>query len=268
MSSEPVTDTWAHGDAYERYVGRWSRRVAPAFLDWLDLPGGLRWVDVGCGTGALSSAILDLASPASVVGVEPSPGFLATARERLGDRMTFHGAGAEQLPLADGSADVVVSGLVLNFVPDQLRALREAARVAGGGAVAAYVWDYAEGMEFMRVFWDAAASVDHAAAELDEAARFPIATAEGLANAFEAAGLAEVHVAAVDIPTVFTDFDDLWTPFLGGQGSAPSYVATLDEPMRNAVRDAMRERVAPAGDGSITMLARAWAARGAVRGNP
>ena len=264
MASERVTDTWAHGDAYERFVGRWSRRVAPAFLDWLDLPGGLRWVDVGCGTGALSSAILDLASPSSVVGVEPSEGFLNTARESLGDRVTFHQAGAEELPIADHSADVVVSGLVLNFVPDHVRALREAARVAHEGTVAAYVWDYAEGMEFLRAFWDAAASVDHAGIELDEAARFPIATAEGLANAFAAGGLTDVHVAALEIPTNFTDFDDLWTPFLGGQGSAPSYLATLDEPTQEAVREAMRERVAHAPDGSIAMVARAWAARGAA----
>ena len=264
MGSERVTDTWAHGDAYERYVGRWSRRVAPAFLDWLDLPGGLRWVDVGSGTGALSGAILDLMSPTSVVGVEPSEGFLGTARERLGDRMTFHHAGAEQLPLADQSADVVVSGLVLNFVPDHVRALREAVRVANGGTVAAYVWDYAEGMEFMRVFWDAAASVDPGAVELDEAARFSVATAQGLADAFATAGLADVHVASLEIPTVFTDFDDLWTPFLGGQGSAPSYVATLDEPTRDALREAVRAQVKPASDGSIDMVARAWAARGAA----
>ena len=264
MASERVTDTWAHGDAYERYVGRWSRRVAPAFLDWLDLPGGLRWVDVGCGTGALSSAILDLASPSSVIGVEPSAGFLGTAREHLGDRVTFHQAGAEELPVADGSADAVVSGLVLNFVPDHARALREAARVASGGTVAAYVWDYAEGMEFMRMFWDAAADVDPAAAELDEAARFPVATAEGIAAAFAAASLTDVHVASLEIPTVFADFDDLWTPFLGGQGSAPSYVATLDDPIRDAVRDAVRDRVTPAADGSIAMVARAWAARGAA----
>lgn len=264
MASEPIPDTWAHGDAYERYVGRWSRRVAPAFLDWLDLPHGLRWVDVGCGTGALSSAILDLASPASVVGVEPSTGFLDSARERLGDRMTFHQAGAEQLPLADSSADVAVSGLVLNFVPDHVGALGEAARVARGGTVAAYVWDYAEGMEFMRVFWDAAASVDHAAATLDEAARFPVATADGLAAAFATAGLTDVHVASLEIPTVFADFDDLWAPFLGGQGSAPSYLATLDDPTRDAVREAVLARVVPEGDGSIAMVARAWAARGAA----
>ncbi len=262
MGSERVTDTWAHGDAYERYVGRWSRRVAPAFLDWLELEAGLRWVDVGCGTGALSSAILDLRSPASVVGVEPSAGFLSLAREQLGERVTFHQAGAEDLPLPDASADVVVSGLVLNFVPDHGRALREAARVAAGGTVAAYVWDYAEGMEFMRVFWDAAARVDVAAAELDEAARFPVATAAGLAEAFADAGLTDVHVASLEIPTVFTDFDDLWTPFLGGQGSAPSYVATLDELTRDAVREAVRESATAAGDGSITMVARAWAARG------
>jgi hypothetical protein len=157
-----------------------------------------------------------------------------------------------------------VSGLVLNFVPDHGRALREAARVARGGTVAAYVWDYAEGMEFMRVFWDAAASVDPAASQLDEAARFPVATPEGLAAAFAAADLTDVHVASLEIPTVFADFDDLWTPFLGGQGSAPSYVATLDESTRDAVREAVRARVATARDGSIAMVARAWAARGAA----
>jgi SAM-dependent methyltransferase len=257
-----MQQTWAHGDPYEHYVGRWSRRVAPAFLDWLELPLDLRWVDVGCGTGALSASILEVASPSSVVGVDPSAGFLASARERLGERMSFHEAGAEQLPLGDGTADVVVSGLVLNFVPDPIRALREAARVARGGTVAAYVWDYAEGMEFMRAFWGAAASADPAAAALDEATRFPVATADGLADALTSAGLADVHVASIDIPTVFADFDDLWMPFLGGQGSAPGYVATLDEPARGAVREALRARVSPAADGSIRMVARAWAARG------
>ncbi len=264
MAADLVTDIWAHGDAYERYVGRWSRRVAPAFLDWLGLPAGLRWVDVGCGTGALCATILDLASPAAVIGVEPSEGFLATARERLGDRVELHRAGAEQLPLDDASADVVLSGLVLNFVPDADLALREAARVAAGGTVAAYVWDYAEGMQFMRAFWDAAAQVDPRAAELDEASRFPIATAEGLAAAFTRAGLGDVHVAALEIPTVFADFDDLWTPFLGGQGSAPSYLATLNEPTKDAVREAVRDRVTAEPDGSIPLVARAWAARGAA----
>jgi SAM-dependent methyltransferase len=262
MATESVPDTWAHGDAYDRYVGRWSRRVAPAFLDWLDLPRGLRWVDVGCGTGALSRAILDLAAPASLVGVEPSEGFLATAAERLGDRVVLHRAGGEALPLQDHSADVVVSGLVLNFVPDQQLALREAARVAAGGTVAAYLWDYAEGMQFMRVFWDAANSVDPRAAQLDEASRFPIATAEGLAAAFTDAGLGSVQVAALEVPTVFADFGDLWMPFLGGQGSAPSYLATLDDERRDTVRDAVRARVSPAADGSIALVARAWAARG------
>jgi SAM-dependent methyltransferase len=264
MGSDRIADTWAHGDAYERYVGRWSRRVAPAFLDWLDLPAGLRWVDVGCGTGALTSTILELTSPAHVVGVEPSEGFLATARDRLGDCVQLHRASADALPLPDAAADVVVSGLVLNFVPDAVQAVREAARVAAGGTVAAYVWDYAEGMQYLRVFWDAAAAVDPSSASLDQASRFPIATAEGLAAAFGAAGLADVHVAAIEIPTVFVDFDDLWIPFLGGQGSAPSYLATLDDPLRNAVRDAVRERVTTEDDGSIALVARAWAARGAA----
>ena len=135
MAQQHVPDTWEQGRAYERYVGRWSREVAPRFLDWLRVPPGLRWLDVGCGTGALSAAILDTCAPASVDGVEPSEGFLETAVAELGNRVTFHRADASALPLDDASVDVVVSGLVLNFVPDLDTALAEMSRVAVAGGV-------------------------------------------------------------------------------------------------------------------------------------
>lgn len=262
MSPKHVSDTWERGSPYEQYVGRWSRRIAPQFVSWLDIPAGRRWLDVGCGTGALCAAILDHAAPASVAGVEPSEGFLKTARENLAGRAQLHPGSATAIPLGDASVDVVVSGLVLNFVPDQPAALREMARVTSpGGAIAAYVWDYAGKMELMRVFWDAAVALDPEAAKLDEGVRFPLCRPQALEQLFAGAGLKGVDVKAIDIPTPFADFDDYWRPFLGGQGPAPAYAMSLDETARSGLRERIRECLPTAGDGSIALTARAWAAR-------
>ncbi len=265
MSSKHVSDTWERGSPYEQYVGRWSRRVAPLFLAWLDIPAGRRWLDVGCGTGALCAAILDRCSPTSVAGVEPSEGFLSTAKENLAGRAQLHPGSATAIPLGDASVDVVVSGLVLNFVPDQPAAMREMARMTGpGGTIAAYVWDYAGKMELMRVFWDAAAALDPQAAKLDEGVRFPLCRPQALEALFAGAGLKRVEVKPIDIPTPFADFDDYWRPFLGGQGPAPAYTMSLEETARGRLRERIRERLPTAANGSISLTARAWAARAQV----
>jgi SAM-dependent methyltransferase/ribosomal protein S18 acetylase RimI-like enzyme len=267
MTSQRVADTWERGDPYEQYVGRWSRRVAPVFLAWLRPPPGLRWLDVGCGTGALSHAILETCAPASVAGVEPSDGFLARAREHLGARAALHRGIATELPLGEGSIDATVSGLVLNFVPDRAAALREMARVtAPGGTIAAYVWDYAGGMELMRVFWDAAVALDPGAAALDQAGRFPMCRPDALAELFASAGLRDVRVTAIDVATPFASFDDYWRPFLGGQGPAPAYTMALAESARERLRDRLRTRLTPAADGPFSLTARAWAVTSVVGG--
>lgn len=253
-----VKDNWEVGDAYEQYVGRWSTLAGRLFLDWLDLPAGLRWVDVGCGTGALTATIVDRAAPASVIGIEPSEGFIAAARERLGESAQLLRGAADALPLEDGEADVVVSGLVLNFIPDLHGALSEMRRVAP--TVGAYVWDYAKDMRFMRIFWDAAVALDRSARDLDEAVRFPVATEAGLRAAF--AGFDDVETTALDVPTHFPDFDAFWSPFLQAQGPAPSYLASLDTAARARMRDAVQERTPASADGSIELIARAWAVRG------
>jgi SAM-dependent methyltransferase len=259
-----VHEVWAVGDAYEAYVGRWSRRVAAAFLDWLDVPAGQHWLDVGCGTGALTATVLAMADPAEIIGVDPSEEFLATARARIADpRSTFRAGDARSLPLPDRRFDAVVSGLALNFVPDPSRAAAEFARVAtSGGVAAAYVWDYAEGMAMMRYFWDAATELDPAAAELDEGRRFPLCRPEPLGRLWAEAGLDNVTVQRVEVPTVFTDFDDYWSPFLGGQGPAPGYAMSLTEDHRGALRDLLRARLPSAPDGSVPLTATAWAVRG------
>jgi SAM-dependent methyltransferase len=241
--------------------------VAPPFLEWLDVPAGKRWLDVGCGTGALSAAILDQCFPSSVEGVEPSDGFLKTAKENLGDRAALHQGSATAIPLGDSSVDVVVSGLVLNFIPDPHAAIAEMARVTGdGGTIAAYVWDYAGRMELMRHFWDAAAELDPDAAKLDEGVRFPLCTPMALADLFAGAGLEAVDVEPIDIETPFENFDDYWQPFLGGQGPAPAYAMSLDEAARSRLRERIKARLPVASDGSILLRARAWAARGKVAG--
>ena len=262
-----VSDTWESGSPYEQYVGRWSRRVAPQFLSWLNVPPGRRWLDVGCGTGALCAAIVDRCSPASVAGVEPSEGFLKSAKENLAGRAQLHPGSATAIPLADASVDAVVTGLVLNFVPDPRAALAEMARVTGsGGTIGAYVWDYAGKMELMRFFWDAAVELNPDAAKMDEGIRFPLCRPQALAELFTGAGLKKVETTSIDIPTPFADFEDYWRPFLGGQGPAPAYAMALDESARARLRDRIRERLPARPDGSILLTARAWAIRAAVAG--
>jgi SAM-dependent methyltransferase len=244
---------WEAGDAYEAYVGRWSREIAWHFVGWLGVPGGRRWLDVGCGTGALTSVVLAAAHPALAVGVDPSRGFLA-------GRSGVVAGDAQALPLPSDRFDVVVSGLALNFVPRPEAAVAEFARVAAPGAmVASYVWDYAEGMQMMRHFWDAAEAVDPAAADLDEGRRFPICQEKPLAEAWAGAGLGDVATRLIEVPTVFAGFDDFWRPFLGGQGAAPSYLATLPEEQRQEIRAVLRRRL---GDRTIMLTAAAWAVRG------
>jgi SAM-dependent methyltransferase len=258
-------DVWASGDAYEPYVGRWSRAVARQFLAWLGMPPGGRCLEVGCGTGALSETILGLTLPSEVVGVDPSADYIAYARSHVLDpRAHFDVGDARALPFAVGAFDGVVSGLVLNFVPDPAAAVAEMARVARpGGTVATYVWDYSGGMELMRRFWDAAVALDPAARDLDEGRRFgAICRPEILADLFRDAGLRRVEACAVDVPTLFRDFDDYWTPFLGGQGPAPGYAMALSEDRRDALRDRIRADLPIADDGSIPLVARAWAVRG------
>ena len=259
--TEAVTrDRWTGGDDYDAYIGRWSRPVAAAFVDWMAVRAGRDWVDVGCGTGALSAAILAGADPASLVGIDPSADFVEAAAARVVDRRARFAVGAAgAIPLETAAADVVVSGLVLNFIPDLGSALAELLRVTRpDGVVGGYVWDYAEGMELIRRFWDAAIELEPAARELDEGIRFPICAPGPLQRAFTSAGLARVEVRPIDVPTVFRDFDDYWTPFLSGVGPAPGYAAALDPARRVALRSRLDATLPREPGGRIALTARAW----------
>lgn len=177
--------------------------------------------------------------------------------------MRFLQGSGYEIPLEDGSLDCAVSGLVLNFIPDQERALAETIRcVAGGGTVAAYVWDYSGHVQFMRYFWDAAVSLDPDARDKDEGVRFPICRPDALAALFASAGLRDVVTAPIDIVTPFEDFDDYWAPFLSGMAPAPGYCVSLEEERRESLRARLIETLPTDPDGRILLAARAWAVRG------
>jgi SAM-dependent methyltransferase len=258
-------DGWDAGETYELFMGRWSRLVASEFVRWLEPPPCWHWLDVGTGTGALAEAVCARADPASVTACDPSEPFVESARRALPDpRVTFEVAGVGSLPSREGGYDAVVSGLALNFFADPDSALDEQlAGVRVGGLVGAYVWDYADGMEFLRHFWDAAVRIVPRAAELDESDRFPLCEPRALEQHFESAGAVGVRVEALTVRTIFSSFDDYWRPFLGSVGPAPQLVSSLTPDQREEVREALRRRLPRREDGAIVMRARAWAVVGA-----
>ncbi len=250
---------WSNADAYESYIGRWSKLVASEFLGRLDAPTATRWLDLGCGTGALSAEVARRGAH-DVCGLDPAERFVRYAAAHVRGRFTV--GDAQRLPFRDGAFGVVVCALVLNFIPDLAAALAEVRRVLRAkGLAAAYVWDYAGEMQLMRRFWEAAVVIDPNAAGLAESLRSPICRPEALARAFAEAGLSSIATWPIDVPTRFRDFDDYWKPFLGATGPAPAFVASLDEQRRTALRDQLHATLPIAADGSIDLIARAWAVR-------
>lgn len=259
-----VRDRWAAGSSYEDFMGRWSRRLAPRFVSWLRIPGRAHWLDVGCGTGALTNAICSQADPASVLGCDPAEPFIEYAREHFHDvRASFIVAGAGGLPKRAGGYDSVSSLLALNFFPDPEAAVHEMRSLtAPQGTVSACVWDYGGRMELLRCFWDVAAAVDSTARELDEGQRFPLCRLDALEDLFRAGGLGDVRCEPIEIATELASFDDCWRPLLGGTGPAPSYVASLDPEGRITLARALEQALPRGPGGTIALAARAWAVRG------
>jgi len=262
--TEAPKENWGSGRAYDQWMGRWSRKVAREFIDWLAVPRGRIWGDVGCGTGGLVESIVGACEPAGVLGVDRSEAYVSEARKSVADpRVRLEVGDACALSWAPATCDVTVSGLVLNFVPDSAVMAREMVRVTrSGGRVAAYVWDYAGGMQMVRHFWDAAIELNRGDSKLDQAERFPLCQPGPLEELFRRAGLTSVSVRAIEIPTIFRDFEDYWRPFLGKQGSAPTYLASLSDEAQNQIREILKARLVVAPDGSIALTAKAWAVQG------
>jgi len=253
---------FALGESYELYMGRWSRLLVPAYAAFAGVKDGDRILDVGTGTGAVASTLESMLPNAEITGVDPSAGFVDHARKNArSDRLQFEVGDAQALRFGDASFDRVVSLLVLNFIPDHDKALAEMRRVARPrGTVSACTWDYGEGMESLRIFWDEAVALDATAAPKHE--RNMKLSREGeLGALWKKAGLREVIEQPLVIAQAFSSFDDYWAPFLRGTGPGGAYVAALPEERRAQLEARLRSRLK---DGAITLKARAWAVRGEV----
>jgi SAM-dependent methyltransferase/uncharacterized protein YndB with AHSA1/START domain len=261
---------FANAEAYERFMGRWSRLVAPQLVDFAEAPEEGRVLDVGSGTGSLAFALAERKPRSRVVGIDPSDEYVAYAnrRNRFPDRVRFEAGEAQQLRFADASFDAGLSLLVFNFIPDPRKALREVRRVTvPGGRISAAVWDYGDGMRMLRAFWDGAVSADPGAGKLDEK-HMRLCRAGELSALWRQGGLEDVHEQALGITMRFESFADYWDPFLLGQGPAGAYARGLPPEKLQALRSEVRRRVSPsAEDMPFALPARVWAVRGTVPSN-
>jgi SAM-dependent methyltransferase len=267
-STFPATD----GDAYEQQMGRWSRRLAQPFLDFVDLDNGARILDLGCGTGSLTRALAGRFTASRIVGLDVSEAYVAYARRRTGEpRIEFRVGDACAMPFPDQSFDYVLSMLVLPFVPDTRTAVAEMRRVARPGAVvAAAAWDARGGYVAQRMFLDTAAVLDPRADALRARNCTRPAMRPGeLAAAWRTAGLLDIREATLTIRMEFAEFDDYWAPYLGRQGPAAEYVAGLDGSAVASLREHVRRAYLDGEpDGPRSYVAAAWAVRGVAPAQP
>lgn len=252
---------------YERFMGRWSRRLAPLLIAFAALREAASLLDAGSGTGVLSFALAADNPRCQVTGIDPSSAFVrfAAAHNPYPQRVRFLTGDAQSLAFAPASFDASLSLLVFNFIPNPEKALRELMRVTRpAGPVAAAVWDYADGMKMLRVFWDAVVETDPSARAADEA-RMPLSRPGELAALWTRAGLERVSQVPLDISMPFNSFADFWEPFLRAQGPAGLHVRSLGPARLQALRAIVLRRLAlPSEDAPFTLPARAWAVRGVV----
>jgi SAM-dependent methyltransferase len=245
-------------EAYDRHIGRYGPSLAAALIGVASVRAGERVLDVGCGPGALTSALAAVVGAERVAAIEPSEPFAAACRARVPGARVEVGA-AEALPFGDGEFDHALAQLVVNFMADPEQGVREMARVAG--RVSAAVWDYAGEMTILRAFWDAAVALDPAAEALDEGRTMPHCTPDELAELWRDAGLGSIHTSAAVASASYAGFEDLWGPLETGVAPSGAYVAGLPSERRAELKAAFRERLG-VGEAPFSLDARAWVVTG------
>jgi SAM-dependent methyltransferase len=247
------------GDAYDRYMGRYSRLLAPELADFAGVEPGMRALDVGCGPGALAEELARRLGAASVCAADPAESLAAACAGRvLGADVRV--ASAERLPWPDDSVDAALAQLVVNFLPDARAGVAEMHRlVRAGGVVAACTWDYSDGMRMLRTFWDAALALDPEAPDEGRTMRYQ--DPDELAALWWESELEEVETAPLEVQADYADFDDFWQPFLSGAAPGGAYCASLEPDHQAALREESRRRLGDP-EGPFRLSARAWAVRG------
>jgi SAM-dependent methyltransferase len=259
-----MNDRWINAIEYEKFMGRWSTLIAKEFLDWLSVPDGNTWLDVGCGTGTLTNLILEKCKPREIIAIDQSGDFISYSQNLINDPAVKFKVGlAESLEMDNNVIDAAVSGLVLNFVQDPKTASAEMLRVTRpAGRVGVFIWDYAEGMQMLRYFWNAAVELDIKATEFDEGLRFPICNRGQLESIFKEVGLKHVEEKAIEVKTIFKNFNDYWEPFLSNFGPAPGYVMNLNVENRKKLEAKLRRTLPIDKNGVISLSAKAWVVKG------
>ena len=257
-------DSWSSGDQYDKFMGRWSNLVAEKFLAWLNISPNSIWLDIGCGTGVLTKLVLETCHPQKIISIDSSNEFITHAKQSIaGPAVNFQVGDAESLNLETNSVDVIISGIMLNFVPHPDKAITEMLRVIKpGGTIGIFLWDYADGMKMLRYFWDAVVELNSKAKEFDEGLRFPLCREGQLEALVQKSGLKNVKAVPIEVKTIFNSFNDFWLPLLGNVGPAPSYVMGLEESERQKLQSKLLSTLPIEKDGKISLMARAWAVKG------
>jgi ubiquinone/menaquinone biosynthesis C-methylase UbiE len=256
-----MTLTFDDSEAYERFVGKWGRRAGAIFLDWLDPPDGAAWLEIGCGTGLFTDLIVETCSPASVVGIDPAQAQIDYAsRKPVAGRARFRLGDAQALPFPEAAFDIVASALVINFIPDRVRALSEMRRVIRpGGLVAGYVWDFEPELSPSGPF---RLGLRDVIADLPALPGTNDSTVPRIQRLFEQAGFVDVATRHIDVTVEFADFEAFWAAQTPSYAPTTKTIAAMGEADRRRLEDAVRSRLRATADGSIRYGARANAIRG------